>query len=110
MDGVAVNVGLNRADVIPDTFVYVGSGLRQRLGLRAGDVVRCIFVPADPDHVLVPDDVLAALEVGGRRNAFERMKAPERRRLLAPIEGAVRSETRVSRIDALIASLPADRI
>jgi|GEM_PF-3978631 len=72
LDGLAVNVGLNRADVIPDTFVYVGSGLQQRLGVRAGDVVRCVLAPADPDHVPVPDDVLDALK-GGR--AAQRLRA-----------------------------------
>lgn len=108
LDGLAVNVGLNRADVIPDTFVYVGSGLQQRLGVRAGDVVRCVLAPADPDHVPVPDDVLDALKKAGRRNAFERKPASERRRLLAPVEGAARPATRERRIAALVASLPAD--
>lgn len=107
LDGLAVNVGLNRADVIPDTFVYVGSRLQQRLGGRAGDVVRCVLAPADPDHVPIPDDVLDALEEAGRREAFARRSAPERRRLLAPVEGAARPATRERRIATLVASLPA---
>lgn len=37
IDDLLVNVGLNRADVTPWTFVYVGSGLQHRLGVRAGD-------------------------------------------------------------------------
>ena len=106
-DGLAVNVGLNRADVIPETFVYVGSGLQKRLGVRAGDVVRCVLAPADPDHVPVPDDVIVALEEAGRLDAFERKPAPVRRRLLVPVEGAARPATRQHHIAALVASLPA---
>jgi Bacteriocin-protection, YdeI or OmpD-Associated/Domain of unknown function (DUF1905) len=108
LDGLAVNVGLNRADVIPETFVYVGSGLQQRLGVRAGDVVQCVLAPADPDHVPIPDDVLEALAEAGRRDAFERLPAPDRRRLLMPVEAPGRPATRVRRIAALIAALPAN--
>lgn len=106
IDDMPVNVGLNRADVTPETFVYVGSGLQQRLGVRPGDVVRCVLAPADPDHVPVPEDVIAALETAGRRDVFERAPASQRRRLLAPVEGAARPATRERRIAALVASLP----
>ena len=108
LDEIAVNVGLNRADVIPETFIYAGSALLKRLGARAGDVVRCHLAPADPDLVPVPEDVAHALEAAGRRDAFERKPASERRRLLAPLESAARPETRHRRIRALIASLPVD--
>lgn len=108
LEGVAVNVGLNRADVIPGTFVYVGRGLQQRVGVRAGNVVRCVLAPADPDHVPVPDDVLDALMQARRRNAFEREPAPQRRRLLAPVESTARPATRARRIADLVESLPAD--
>ena len=106
VDEVAVNVGLNRADVVPDTFIYVGTGLQRRLGARAGDVVTCALAPADPDHVPLPGDVLDALERGGRRAVFEARPAAERRRLLAPIEEAARAETRQRRIAALVTTLP----
>ena len=108
VNGVPVNVGLNRSDVTPNTFVYVGRGLQQRLGVSAGDLVECVLTPADPDHVPVPADVLAALEDAGRRTPFERTSAPEKRRLLALIEGAVRPTPRARRISALVESLPPD--
>jgi hypothetical protein len=108
LDDIAVNVGLNRTDVIPETFIYVGGGLQRRLGLRPGDVARCRLVPADPDHVPLPEDVLDALEQAGRRDAFEHMPATDRRRLLAPIEGAARPETKQRRIAAMITSLALD--
>lgn len=108
VNDVPVNVGLNRSDVTPDTFVYVGKGLQQRLGVSAGELVECVLGPADPDHVPVPADVLAALEDAGRREPFERKSAPEKRRVLASIEEAMRPATRARRISALIESLPPD--
>ncbi|WP_148612103.1 YdeI/OmpD-associated family protein [Nocardioides rubriscoriae] len=108
LEDLAVNVGLNRADVIEDTFVYAGAGLQRRLGLGAGAVVRCALAPVDPDLIPVPDDVAEALERNGRRDAFERRSAPDRRRLLVPVDNAVRPATRAQRIAALVEALPAD--
>jgi hypothetical protein len=108
VDGVEVNVGLNRADVLPDAFMYVGPGLLRRLGVGRGDVVRCRLRPADPDHVPVPADLAEALDAAGRRAAFERVRPPERRRLVQPVEDAARPETRARRIAALVRSLPVD--
>ena len=92
------NVGLNGADVIPETFIYAGSALLKRLGARAGDVFACTadLAPADPDLVPVPEDVAHALEAAGRRDAFERKPASERRRLLAPLESAARARNSAS--------------
>lgn len=108
IDDVAVNVGLNRADVIADSFLYVGSSLQRRLGRKPGDVVQCRLAPADPDHVQLPEDVAVALEDSGSRDAFESKPAPERRRLLVPVEDAALPATRERRIAALIAQLPVD--
>lgn len=105
IEDAAVNVGLNRADVIPDPYMYVGKALQRRLGVRPGDVVRCRLRPADPDDVPLPDDLVAALATAGRLAAFERRSPAERRRLLQPIEEAARAETRERRITALLLSL-----
>jgi hypothetical protein len=106
--GVAVNLGINRAEpaVLADALVYVGPGLRRRLGLDPGDVAACRLRPADPDAVLVPDDVRAALEDGGRLPAFERLPPGRRRQLLTPLENAARDATRAARIDVLLRQLP----
>ena len=101
VDGVAVNVGLNRADVIEETFIYVGKPMLRRLGAALGDVVDCDLAPADPDHVPVPGDVMDALEGSGQKDAFERLPAPRRRQLLVPVEAAARPETRARRIQDL---------
>lgn len=49
IEGVPVNLGVNRSDVLPESFIYVGMGLQRRLGSRAGDVVSCRLRPAAPD-------------------------------------------------------------
>ncbi|MGY1730055.1 YdeI/OmpD-associated family protein [Geodermatophilus sp. SYSU D01045] len=109
IDDVAVNLGLNRAQpaVLADAFVYAGPGLRRRLGLDPGDAAACRLRPAGPDAVLVPDDVRTALEDGGRLPAFERLTPGRRRRLLTPVENAVREATRAQRIAALVRELAA---
>lgn len=105
IEGVEVNVGLNRADVIEETFVYVGKPLLRRLGARLGDVVDCVLGPADPDEVPVPHDVAEALARSGQADAFDRLPAARRRQLLVPVESAVRADTRARRIEDLRRSL-----
>lgn len=106
VDGVEVNLGINKADVADSPFLYVGTALRRRLGARAGDVVACRLRPADPHHVPVPDDVRAALESAGRQHAFDSLRPAERRRLLQPVDDAAQPATRQRRIAALVRSFP----
>lgn len=108
LDEVPVNLGLNRADVLPDAFIYAGKPLLRRLAARPGDVVHCRLRPADPDEVPLAEDVHGALSDAGRLDAFERKRPAERRRLLQPIDDAVRPVTRQQRLDALVRSLPDD--
>lgn len=109
IDEVAVNVGLNRADVLPTSFIYVGKSLQRRVGVTPGDVVRCRLRPADPDEVPIPEDVRRALADAGRLGAFERRTSSERRRLLQPVDDAATPSTRQRRTAALLDSLPPDR-
>lgn len=108
IEEVPVNVGVNRADVLPDAFMYAGKGLQRRLGARPGDLVSCRLRPADPDEVPLADDVHRSLADAGRLEAFQGRKPADRRRLLQPIEEAARPETRQQRIAALLRSLPPD--
>ena len=108
IEDVAVNVGLNRADVLPDAFMYVGKGLQRHLDSRPGDVVRCCLRPADPSKVPIADDILHALSDAGLLAEFQRKTSAQRRRLLQPIEGAATSETRQRRTAALLSSLLPD--
>lgn len=109
IDDVPVNVGVNRADVLPDAFMYTGKGLQRRLAVRPGAVVSCRLRPADPDDVQLPDDVHRALAAADQLHAFQRRRPTDRRRLLQPIEDAARPQTRQQRITALLRSLPPDR-
>jgi hypothetical protein len=106
IDDVPVNVGVNRADVVSDAFMYAGKGLQRRLDARPGDVVSCRLRPADPDEVPLADDVHRALADADRLDAFQRKRPADRRRLLQSIEDAARPETRQQRIAALLRSLP----
>lgn len=107
VEGVEVNLALNRADadLLLEPFLYAGTSLQRRTGLRPGDVATCVLRPADPDLVPVPDDVRAALVAVDRLATFEARRPAERRRLLVPIEDAAREETRARRVAALVASL-----
>ena len=106
IDDVPVNVGVNRADVLPDVFMYAGKGLQRRLGVRPGDVVSCRLRPANPDEVPLAHDVHRVLADADRLDAFQRKRPADRRRLLQPIEDSARPETRQQRIAALLRSLP----
>jgi hypothetical protein len=108
IDDVPVNVGVNRADVIPDAFMYAGKGLMRRIGARPGDVVHCRLRPADPDDVPLADDVHRALADAGRLDVFNGKTPAQQRRLLQPIEDAAKAETRQQRTAALVRALSPD--
>ena len=102
---LAVNVGINRADVVTEPFLYVGRPLARRLGVRVGDVVHGSLRPVDPELVPVDDDVVAALTDAGVLGAFEARRPAQRRQLLMPIDAAATETTRRKRLTALIAEL-----
>lgn len=108
IEGLPVNLGLNRADVTPSSFLYVGKGLQRRLGLEPGDVAHCRLRPADPDEVPVAGDVADALAQAGRTSAFERLRPARRRTLLAAIEAGAGAATRARRIGEMVRALPPD--
>jgi hypothetical protein len=106
IEDLSVNLGVNRADVLHDAFMYAGKSLQRRLQAAPGDVVHCRLRPADPNEVPLPDDVHRALARAGRLAAFETKSPSERRRLLQPIEEAAKPETRQQRTAALLRQLP----
>lgn len=105
LDDVLVNVGLNKSDQGPESFIYVGKPLQRRLQVRVGDLVSCRLRPADPDLVLIPDDVLTALQEAALLDRFEDRRPAQQRQLLQPIEAAAQPATRARRIAALISEL-----
>lgn len=105
IDGVEVNVGLNRAERDGPSFIYAAAPMQRRLGAEPGDRLRCRLHPVDPDLVPIPGDVEQALTAAARLDAFEALSPADRRRRLQPIEAAVRPPTRASRIAALVRDL-----
>jgi hypothetical protein len=106
IDDVRVNLGINRADIVDQAFMYAGKALQRRLGAGTGDLVSCRLRPADPDDVPLDDDVRRALADAGRLHAFLALEPARQRRLLHPISAAVRPQTRRQRLESLIESLP----
>ena len=82
IDDVPVNVGVNRADVLPDAFMYAGKGLQRRLGVRPGAVVSCRLRPADTDKASI-----ARI----RTNSYFSQVVPRREEFLARLAGHERS-------------------
>lgn len=107
IDGISLNMGLNKADtdLMPGSFVYVGAGLQRRLGVHIGDLLSCEFEPADPDMVPVPKDLEEAMENAQCTAAWERKRESERRQLLMPIDNAAREQTRADRVARLVKQL-----
>ena len=105
MDGVEVNVGLNRAPVLDDPYVYAGPVLLRRVRAEVGEPLRCELRPVDPDLVPVPDDVAAALAGAGMADPWEALRPAARRRLLQPVVEAVRPDTRARRVARLVREL-----
>ena len=100
-----VNVGLTRVSLLPDPYVYVGPGLRDRIEAEMGDVVDGVLSPADPDLVELPDDVGSALDAAGATDRWGILRPAVRRQRLAVIESAKRPSTRERRVAALVAEV-----
>lgn len=105
IDGVGVNVALNRVPVVDGSFLWAGRSLLRRLEAEPGEPVDCVLEPADPDAVDLPDDVRLALADAGATDRWEALPAPARRRRLHAVTSAGRAETRARRIADLVHAL-----
>ena len=105
LDGVEVNLAINRAPVLSEAFLWAGASLQRRLRLEAGDPVQGRLAPVDPSVVPLPDDVAAALHDPAVRAAWDQLTPAVRRQRLAPIEAAAKPETRARRIDEAVRAL-----
>lgn len=101
-----VNLALNRApDVIAQTFLWTGRALLDQIDVAPGECFEARLRPVDPDLVEVPADVTAALRASGVSEAWDSLTAGAQRGHLHRITTAKRAETRVSRIQKLIAEI-----
>lgn len=100
-----VDMGVARADVIADPFLYTGKAFLRAAGIEPGETVDVRLRPADPDAVEVPSDVAAAIRTAGRMASWEATTPGRRRAALHDVARAKRPETRARRIAALVAGL-----
>lgn len=86
--------------------IGVRSDVRAAIGKGVGDIVRVtIRVDDTPRTVTVPEDLAAALEGAGRRVVFDELSYTARREAVESVTGARRQETRLRRIDRVLAGL-----
>ena len=100
-----VNMGVARADVIPDAFLYTGKAFLREAGIEPGETVEVRLRAADPDAVEMPEGLDAAIRAAGLISEWKALTPGKRRGLVHPVARAKRAETRTRRIEALLAGL-----
>ncbi|SCF45687.1 YdeI/OmpD-associated family protein [Micromonospora mirobrigensis] len=105
IDGVPVNLALNRAPVIDGWFLWAGESLLRQLGAEPGEHLECVLGPTDPDVVDLPEDLETTLADAGVTERWESLSPPARRRWLSTVNQARRAETRARRITEIISAL-----
>ena len=100
-----VNLAVTRAPVIETAFLYTGKSLLKAAGIAAGDVVEVRLRAADPDLVVEPDGLAAALRAAGLSAQWQALTPGKRRGLIAPIEAARTATTRDKRIAHVMAQV-----
>ena len=101
-----VNLAFNRApDRIAQTFVWTGRALLDHIDVGHRESFEARPRPVNPGWVEVPADVTAALRTSGVSEAWDSLTAGAQRGHLHRITTAKQAETRVSRIQTLIAEI-----
>jgi hypothetical protein len=99
------------ATVGGEFMVGVSAENRASAGIAAGDeVVVDIELDTEPREVKVPPDLAEALDRDAEvRRYFDSLSYSKKQRLVLPIEGARKAETRQRRIEKAVSELRADR-
>ena len=105
IEGVPVNLALITAAVVDGPFLWAGKSLLAKLKIEAGQPLQVRLRIADPDEVVVPEDIHKALVRAGLLAAWEQLTPGKRRSLLYPVESARTEPTRGKRIDVLLAAV-----
>ena len=105
IEGTPVNLAVTTAPVVDGPFVYAGTSVLRRIGVRAGDPVTCRLAPADPDDVPLADDVEEALAAADLLGAWEALTPATRRRRLYAVDSAASAATRARRLAELLDGL-----
>ena len=90
--------------------VGVTAEQRARSGLKAGDPIEvALELDTAPREVEIPADLIAALEIAGVREAFERLSYSHRKEHVRAVEEAKAPETRRRRIEKVVATAAAKK-
>jgi len=87
--------------------IGVSEAVRTATGVRGGDeIVVDVVLDTEPRTVVVPDDLVAALDaVPAARKTFDGLSYSNQRFWVEPIEAAKSEETRQRRIEKAVATL-----
>lgn len=89
-----------------ETFVPLRRSHCEAAGIVGGEVVEVtLTLDTAPRTVELPDDLAAALEAAGLREAWDRLSFTHQREHAEAVEGAKRPDTRARRIAAVLAKL-----
>lgn len=99
------NMALTKAPAVSGAFVYTGKSILQEVGISPGDEIEVRLRKADPNMVDVPSDVLLAIHSANLAGAWASLTPGKQRGMLHQITSAKKQETRVRRIEQLLASL-----
>lgn len=106
---VTINGHAYRSTIAPSGGAYylpLSAENRAGAGVAAGDEIEVeVALDEKPREIAVPDDLAAALEAAGKRDAFDALSYSNKRRLVEPIEAAKAPETRQRRVAKVIADL-----
>lgn len=108
---VTVNDGYSyRSAIAPMAGRYLiafSSDKRAATGLEGGETITVeVSLDTEPRTVEVPEDLAAALDAGGVRDAFDQLSPSRRKAHVTNVEGAKAAETRARRVSAVVDSLP----
>jgi hypothetical protein len=106
IENIEVNLAITRAPVVDEAFVWAGKSLLRRLNVAVGDPVRAQLHPIDEDEVLVPADVIEALQPNNNWAQWNLLTPAARRKMLYRVESAASPKTRARRVEELIRTLP----
>ena len=96
-----VNLAITKAPVLAQRFVYTGKSQLRAAGIEPGAPLEVRLRPADPNVVILPPDLDAALRAADLSAAWAALTPGKRRGLLHSVETAKRPETRAKRSAAV---------
>ncbi|MDX2137390.1 MAG: YdeI/OmpD-associated family protein [Chloroflexota bacterium] len=89
-----------------DYMIGFSSDHRQASGLKAGDPIEvALELDKEPPAIIIPDDLVQALDAAGVRAAFDALAPSARKNHVYQVSEAKTAETRARRIDKIVGGL-----